>query len=281
MRCSATLAACALTFLAIAVHGHPAYADEPSPAPSVAPITVSATTSLAGLAKAAADRFDAAYPGTPVVVRADGSRAALRALGSGLVDVALSDVATNDSAQIGHRIAVLPFAIVVDPATHVTNLTREQFADVLRGKIRNWKEVGGADVPVAVVSRGAHSGVWQLVARKILGGAEIAVAPASVAEATGTALSTLSRAPGGVSVVALAAARAAPVTVVSLDGASPDDAHVADGTYGLWAYEYAVTQGAPSTLASRFLAVLESDRAMLHALGFLSVRDLGAGALAP
>ncbi len=48
-------------------------------------------------------------------------------------------------------------AVVVNRTNSVTNLSAQQLFDIYKGEIKNWKEVGGADQPIAVVTREASS----------------------------------------------------------------------------------------------------------------------------
>lgn len=258
-----------------------ARADEPQPAPSApAAISVAGSTTLTAVARAAAQRYAQRYSGLLPSVEGSGSLAALRALGAGTLDIALTDFAPTIPALSDHRIAVLTFAFVVNPASRVTTLTRAQLRDVLRGKLTNWSQAGGADLPITVIGRGAHSGVTQLVQRLLLEEAPLPAA-GSVAEATLSSLDAVKRIPGAVTVAAVAPARAAKLTLLAIDGAPPDDAHVIDGSYPLWSYEHAVTAGPPSTAVSRYLGILESDRTALAEFGFIAVRDLGPAARIP
>jgi ABC-type phosphate transport system substrate-binding protein len=127
---------------------------------------------------------------------------------AGTADVALTDRAPTDAALLDHRIAVLPFAFIANRADGASSLTIKQIAGLLTGTIANWNEVGGANVPVKIVSRGASSGVTQLVERKFLNGKKASAAD-SVAPATGTAVDEVKRTPGAISVVTFDAARAA------------------------------------------------------------------------
>jgi phosphate transport system substrate-binding protein len=49
-------------------------------------------------------------------------------------------------------------AVIVNPETKVENLTIEQIKKIYTGEIRNWKDVGGDDAPITVVSREEGSG---------------------------------------------------------------------------------------------------------------------------
>jgi phosphate transport system substrate-binding protein len=49
-------------------------------------------------------------------------------------------------------------AVVVHPANPVSRLTLDQLAAIFSGSVRNWKEVGGSDLPIVVLSREVNSG---------------------------------------------------------------------------------------------------------------------------
>ena len=49
-------------------------------------------------------------------------------------------------------------AVIVNPANSVSELSFDQLSGIFTGKIRNWKEVGGANAPILVLSRERNSG---------------------------------------------------------------------------------------------------------------------------
>lgn len=60
-------------------------------------------------------------------------------------------------------------AIVVHPSNPVANLTADQLRKVLQGQIANWKELGGADVPLTVVARNESSSAARLIQSMVMG----------------------------------------------------------------------------------------------------------------
>ena len=52
---------------------------------------------------------------------------------------------------LGHEIKRVPVAIIVHPANPVHRATLGTVKEILLGKITNWSELGGADVPIRVV----------------------------------------------------------------------------------------------------------------------------------
>jgi phosphate transport system substrate-binding protein len=56
------------------------------------------------------------------------------------------------------KVAVDALAVIVHPSNPVKALTIEQLSDIFTGKITNWKDVGGPDKKILVLSRERNSG---------------------------------------------------------------------------------------------------------------------------
>jgi phosphate transport system substrate-binding protein len=50
----------------------------------------------------------------------------------------------------------------------VTNITMQQLKDIYMGKITNWKEIGGPDRKIVVISRDSSSGTYEVWHEKVL-----------------------------------------------------------------------------------------------------------------
>lgn len=61
---------------------------------------------------------------------------------------------------------------IVHPSNPVTSLTWEQIRDIHTGRIMNWKEVGGKDLPIAVFTDAPASATRGLIKDVVLGGQE-------------------------------------------------------------------------------------------------------------
>ncbi len=77
----------------------------------------------------------------------------------GVSDIGMSSRYLTDREQ-DEKLKVFPIAfdglaVVTNRSNAVSNVTREQLFDIYKGKITNWKAVGGADQPIAVVTREA------------------------------------------------------------------------------------------------------------------------------
>ena len=60
--------------------------------------------------------------------------------------------------------------MVVHPSNPIQQLTVEQLADIYTGKVKNWSEIGGADIPVLVLSRERNSGTHVFFLEHVLRG---------------------------------------------------------------------------------------------------------------
>lgn len=94
-------------------------------------------------------------------------------------------------------------AVVVNPANPVSKLTREQLEAIFRGKITNWKEVGGPDMRIVVYSRETSSGTYEFFKESVLRHRNYMASILSM-PATGAVIQSVSQTPGAIGYVGLA-----------------------------------------------------------------------------
>ncbi len=123
---------------------------------------------MVNLAQAWAEEYMEVNPGEFVAVTGGGSGTGFASLISGTCDVAMSsrDIKKKEIALAGKRgvipneirVALDGLAVVVNPANPVGKLTMDQLARIFSGKIVNWREIGGTDEAIVVLSREVNSG---------------------------------------------------------------------------------------------------------------------------
>ena len=59
---------------------------------------------------------------------------------------------------VEHEVALDALSVIVNPANPVSKLTIDQLSDIFTGKITNWKQVGGPDEKIVLLSRDKSSG---------------------------------------------------------------------------------------------------------------------------
>src|SRR5271165_816686 len=139
-----------------------------------ATITAAGSTALLPLVKAAADEYQTKNPNVSISVTGGGSGTGIAQVAAKAVDMGNSDILAKGHPElVDHRVAVVGFAIVVNPGAGVTNLTKKQIQDVFGGKVTNWKDVGGKDQKVVVINRPRSSGTRAVFTQTMMGGAPI------------------------------------------------------------------------------------------------------------
>lgn len=244
-------------------------------------ITASGSTALQPLVQKAAELYQAKCTGATITVSGGGSSTGLSNVASGTSDIGNSDVPVSNAKAVDpttvkdHQVAVVVFAVIVNPGAGVTNLTTQQIQDVFSGKVTNWKSVGGKDVPVTLIERKPGSGTRLSFDKDMMAGTAEAANPASTQDSTQLVLTGVggASAPGGVSYVAAGSADAT-VVKVSIDGVSATGDAVKAGTYKLFSHEHMYTKTAASPLADAFINYIlssEFQTTQVSALGYLPV----------
>ena len=125
-------------------------------------ISIVGSTSVQPLAEDFAESYANVKQGAKVDVQGVGSSAGIKAAIDGTCDIGTSsrDLKEDEKSKgiVEHKIAVDGIGVVVNPKNQVGELTQEQVVKIFKGEITNWKDVGGADQEIIVVSREEGSG---------------------------------------------------------------------------------------------------------------------------
>lgn len=117
-----------------------------------------------------AETYMQKHPEVRISVNGGGSGTGIAALINGTVDIAnasremkpeeVKRARERGIEPIEHVVGQDALAVVVNPQNPVDQLTFQQIADIYTGKITNWKEVGGKDRPIVLLSRESNSGTY-------------------------------------------------------------------------------------------------------------------------
>ena len=134
--------------------------DGATPAHS-AKIAISGSTSVGPLVENEAEEFESNNPNVTIETNQTGSSSGIKDTKNGTSEIGMSsrELTSEEAEGLDEvTVAVDCIAVVVNKDNPVQNLTLEQVKDIFTGKITNWKEVGGEDAPIVVVSRESGSG---------------------------------------------------------------------------------------------------------------------------
>lgn len=232
-------------------------------------ITGSGSSALLPLAKDAADKFKELHPEVSITLNGGGSGTGLKQVADGSVDIGNSDVAADTKLDkavadglVDHKVCVVTMAPVVnkDIAGTVKSLTKQQLTDIFTAKITNWKEVGGPDEEIVLITRPSTSGTRALFKEFALGGAEEASNKSLETDDSGTLLQSIKDNKGAIGYVALSyLVNNQDVATVAVDGVAPTLENTYNGTYPVWGYEHMYTKGEPNATVKAYLDFIMSE----------------------
>ena len=110
-------------------------------------------------------------PDRRVTVTGGGTGVGISALMDNTTDIAMASRPIKFSEKMKLKaakqeveeviIAYDALAVIVNPSNPVSQLTRQQLEAIFRGKITNWKQLGGPDMKIIVYSRETSSGTYE------------------------------------------------------------------------------------------------------------------------
>jgi len=134
-------------------------------------IVIKGSTTVLPVAQGTLEAFMKANPGVQISLSGGGSGEGIKALIDKTTDIATSSREIKDKEielakskgvnPVVHVVALDAIIPVVHPKNKVTNLSIDQLSQIYQGKITNWKEVGGEDLKIVVISRDSSSGTFE------------------------------------------------------------------------------------------------------------------------
>ena len=134
-------------------------------------IVIKGSTTVLPVAQGTLEAYMKANPGVQMSLSGGGSGEGVKALIDKTTDIATSSreikkeevaLATSKGVKpVAHVVANDAIIPVVHPKNKVKNLSIDQLSQIYQGKITNWKEVGGEDLKIVVISRDSSSGTFE------------------------------------------------------------------------------------------------------------------------
>jgi len=236
-----------------------------------------------------AENFMKLHPKASIAVSGPGSGVGIAAMIDGTTDIcqASRPMKSSEIEQAkakGHNpyeiiVAYDGLAIVVNKSNMVNELTMEQLSNIYAGKVTNWKEVGGANAPIVVLSRDSNSGthvffkehVVQLKDKKAEYGAQALFLPSTEAGITETARNANAIFYAGLGYLS----KDVKIVGIKKDAGSPaimpSTKTVHDNSYSVARPLFFYTNGAPQGLVKAFIdyCLSQDGQAEVEKMGFV------------
>ena len=243
-------------------------------------ITAVGSTALQPLVEAAGEDFAGENKGVYVNVQGGGTGTGLAQIQSGAVDLGNSDMfagekdAINDEKLVYHKVSVVGISPMINKEAKVDHLTKQQLIAIFTKKVTNWRQVGGADLPIILINRVTGSGTRATFEKWGLDGAKSA--DSQEQESSGTVQSMVGSTPGAISYASFGYLNDS-VVAPKIDGVTATNEHVISGKWPIWSYEHIYTNGQPTGEVKQFLAYIDSkhiQKTLVPKLGYISVHDM-------
>ena len=217
-------------------------------------IVINGSTTVLPIAQKVAEAYMKANPNVRISLSGGGSGNGIKALIDGSTDIADSSRFIKDSEV---KLAVekgrypVPFAVaydciipVVHPSNPMSNLSMDQLKAIYMGEVKNWKEVGGPDRKVVVISRDTSSGTYEVWESKVMN--KERVYPGALLQASnGAVVQAVSKNKNAIGYIGLGYLDAS-VKALTVGGIEGSEETTLNGTYPISRPLYMFTAGWPT-----------------------------------
>lgn len=247
-------------------------------------VSVVGSNSVTPLMEVLGETYAQTHPAT-IEVQGPGSSAGIRSAKDGSSDFGMSSRELKSSEKTSNLQEVViardGIAVVVNNANPVTNLTKEQVAEIYKGEIKNWKDVGGQDKPIVVATRDSASGTRgafediMKLKKKVNDYKVSAISQkAQVASGNGQLKTLVANNPYAIGYISLGSVDTS-VKALAIDGVKPSVEAIKKGQYGVQRpFLVLYKDGRPSKTALAFLDWIQTPEAqsIVSKKGYISVQ---------
>lgn len=244
-------------------------------------LTITGSTTVLPIAQAWAEAFMAANKEADVQISGGGSGVGVQATGekTAMIGMASREVSASEMTKYP-SLVITPIArdglsIIVNPQNKIETITLSQIRGIYNGTITNWKDVGGADLPIVVIGRDSASGTRDFIASAVMQKDNF-TASALEKNSNGAIETAVSTTPGAIGYVGLGyAEKSVKALSITKNGAAvvPSVATVVDGTYPISRQLYMLTSGPATGIAQDFLnyALSQEGQKVVEDQGFVRI----------
>ena len=242
-------------------------------------IVIKGSTTVLPIAQVTLEAYMKANPGAKISLSGGGSGEGIKALIDGSTDIANSSRQIKPTeAELAKRKGVTPIETVVaidaivpivNPRNPVQNLSIDQLSQIYQGKITNWKEVGGEDLQIVVISRDSSSGTFEAWGELVLKGAKV-TPRAQLQASNGAIVQAVSKNKYALGYIGLGYLDKS-VRGLTVNGVQPSEKTALSKEYPVSRELYMYTDGAPKGETARYIRFVLSPagQALVKKEGFV------------
>ncbi len=235
-----------------------------SPAFAADEIIISGSTTVLPVMQKAGEAFMAANPDISLAISGGGSGNGIKALNEGLCQVAMSsrDIEKSEIAEgkargvnaVRTAVALDALIPIVHPDNPVNDLSVQQLRDIYAGRITNWKDLGGKDEKIVVISRDTSSGTYETWEQKIMSKEKVA-ASALLQASNGAVAQAVSKNKKAIGYIGFGYLNPS-LKKLNVDGMAATPEAALSGTWPIARELYIFTNGAPAGAVKKLVDYL-------------------------
>ncbi len=243
-------------------------------------LQIAGSTTVLPIAEECARIFMEKHPGSRVDVAGGGSSHGIKSVADGTVDIGDASRDIKDSEReaypelVPHAVAKDGVAPVVHPSNRINALTMEELQQIYTGEITNWKDLGGSDAEIVVVSREEGSGTRDCFESKVTKpiGEEI-TQHAIIQDSNGKVRATVAGNEHSIGFLSLGYVNHE-VKALTLNGVEPTVETVLSGEYAISRTLWMITKGEPDHAEEAFLdfVISEEGQRIVEEVHFIPLR---------
>lgn len=218
-------------------------------------VSASGSTALLPLLKAAQEEFQKKNASVTINIAGGGSFTGQNQAASGAVNIGNSDVGLQDSLKdkglVEHKLVGIPFVFIANPSVSVESLTEQQVVGILTGTTTNWKEVGGKDEKITIISRSKSSGSRATIEQVVLKGKSF-TDNVVIQDSNGALRAAVASTPGAIGYVDAAYVDKT-IKPLAYNGVKYSIENVTSGKYPIYTFGRMYTKGQPTGAIKAFI----------------------------
>jgi phosphate transport system substrate-binding protein len=240
-------------------------------------LTAVGSSAMQPLLELAGEEFIKNHPKKIINIQGGGSGTGLSQVQSGAVEIGNSDLFAEEKSGIAtqnlvdNKIAVVGIAVIVNDQARVKGITSQQLQGIFLGKIKNWREVGGANLPIVILNRAFGSGTRKTFEQFALNQQQAVASQEQ--DSSGMVKNIVLHTPGAISYLAFSYL-SADLHFLKIDGIAPTKENVLNNRWKIWSYEHCYTKGKPSGLTKEFINYLLKNQHLVKKLKFIPVSEM-------
>jgi phosphate transport system substrate-binding protein len=225
-------------------------------------LNVEGSDTMVNLANSWAEQFMTVNPNVNIAVKGGGSGNGIAALINGTADFAdasremkpeeIDQAKAKGVNPVETPVARDGIAVIVNPANGVKGLTIDQLGKIYRGEITNWKDVGGANQEIVLLSRDSSSGTYEYFKEVVVGKDKNYAKAAKLLPSTQAIVDETTGNEAAIGYIGVGY-ETPDIKVLEIDGVAASVATVLDNTYPISRKLYVYSNGDPTGVGKAYV----------------------------